>query len=158
VVLYLGNDPFTKSKPWEFECYRDSNMPVEYPLVIGFEDLRLFSYDGELHGSATMRQLAADGQCEQGLSRLEATRVDGKAALLHTNVQRMLREPRVCEKNWAPIAGDTSIEFMYRPGLLVRPDGNFCYHGGISTSQRQMPIRTDNMSGSSQVVPFPGGR
>ena len=103
MVLYLGLDPFY-NLPWGFECYRPGNMPVEYPLVIGFEDMRIWSSGSILWGSSTVRQLAADGQCEQVMTSLTPHRENGNdVALRHGEPHRMLREPRETEKNWAPI-------------------------------------------------------
>jgi glycosyltransferase involved in cell wall biosynthesis len=69
-ILDFGCDP--ESAPFcpTFECYRPGNMPVEWPLVTGFEDVRLISFADALWGSATVRQLCADGQCEQVLTKI----------------------------------------------------------------------------------------
>ena len=41
-----------------------------YDLVVGFEDMRLFAWDGELWTSSTVREQNAEGYCEQTLARI----------------------------------------------------------------------------------------
>lgn len=155
-VLYLGNDPFTPAPPWAFECYRDGNMPVEFPLVVGFEDMRIWSKDHTLWSSATVRQLHHDGQCEQVLSRLVPLAMgiseSRPPAIQHRDVHRMLRAPRECEKNWAPILCPDEKQqlFMWRPGTVVNAFGETLYN-------TPPDFAVDNLSGSSQVIPWRDG-
>lgn len=111
--------------------------PVEFPLVIGFEDVRLNSVAGALIGSATVRQFHADGNCEQARMHIDA---EGKFHWV-----RMLREPRETEKNWAPIQGIR--EFMWRPGAVVDDKGEpvRAYATGKTTG---------HISGGSQLIPY----
>lgn len=150
-VLYLGADPHSDTTPWAFECYRDGNMPVEFPLVVGFEDMRIWSKKGELWGSSSVRQLHADGVPEQVLTRLAPARAVDHYGLDHVDMVRMLREPRECEKNWSPILFEHGLQwFMWRPGIVVDQMGKTVTH-------RTSSFHIDNMSGSSQVIPFRGG-
>lgn len=136
-----------------FECYRPGNMPVEWALVTGFEDIRLWPREGQLWTSATVRQLCADGQCEQVLSRLVNS--DGEVpaiapfGFVHTDMKRMLREPRVTEKNWSPIIWANSDLFMDRPGHVINSDG-------VTVVKHDPPVAVDNISGSSQVIHWNG--
>ena len=45
-----------------------------YPLVLGFEDIRLISQSGRLSASATVRGLDSEGLCEFVLARIDAER------------------------------------------------------------------------------------
>src|SRR5262245_52935150 len=45
-ILNMGANPFQLG-PIVYECNYGSNLPVEYPLVIGFEDQRIFSARGK---------------------------------------------------------------------------------------------------------------
>lgn len=128
---------------------------VAYPLVIGFEDARIFDHDNNLWISATVRQRAADGLAEQTLARIggpagEATSLGGYACLGLDDITPMLRTPRLYEKNWMPIEG-ADIRFMYRPGHLVDSSGQDL--GEIHPPR----LRTDSFSGSSQLIPFRDG-
>ena len=98
-ILDLGTEPLREAPLYAGECYRPGNMPAEWPLVTGFEDMRLFSREDGLWSSATVRQLHADGNCEQVLTRLESV----GEAYWHVDMKRMLRQPRETEKNWSPI-------------------------------------------------------
>lgn len=139
-VLELADDMLTIGPA--FECYRPGNFPAEFPLVTGFEDIRLIPRDGELWTSATVRQLAADGQCEQVLSRLMD---NGDGNFRHDCVNRMLRQPRVTEKNWSPILWQASTSFMDRPGHVINSFGQ-------TVVKHDVPFAVDNISGSSQVI------
>lgn len=142
-VLDLGYDPWSPTRPYAQECYRPGNMPVEFPLVTGFEDMRLFSHRGHLWTSSTVRQLTADGECEQVLTRLE----DCTGGYTQGGMKRMLRPTRQTEKNWSPIIRPEAPEqlFMWRPGMVVNTDG-------IMMHAHPSPIFVDNISGSSQVL------
>jgi tetratricopeptide (TPR) repeat protein len=128
------------------EVLNPPNMPCEWPLVIGFEDMRLIHWDGLLWSSSTVRQLHADGNCEQVLTRL----LPGENGFVHTDMKRMLRTPRQTEKNWAPVVLPSGIHFMWRPGELV--DTN-----GVTVRKYDLGVATDNISGSSQLIPFKEG-
>jgi len=122
-----------------------STLPCEFPLVVGFEDSRLFSWRGELWTSSTVRQFHHDGNCEQTLAALR------RPNIRYAEVQRMLRYPRTTEKNWTPIVQGDDLSFMWRPGVRVDTNGN--------TIQDTPPkgIATDNLNGGSQLIPFMGG-
>jgi tetratricopeptide (TPR) repeat protein len=131
--------------------------PVEcaYPLVVGFEDPRIFDHDNNLYISATVRQRCVDGLAEQTLARIGGPAggtgdLGGYAKLGLDDIKPMLRTPRLYEKNWMPIEG-SSIRFMYRPGHVVDSAGQDLLNHGPTT------LRSDSFSGSSQLIPFHDG-
>ncbi|MFX9161867.1 hypothetical protein ABTN52_19365, partial [Acinetobacter baumannii] len=51
-------------------------LPADFPKtqfeeVQGLEDIRLFSWNGSLWGSSCVRELNAEGWCEQLIARIE---------------------------------------------------------------------------------------
>jgi glycosyltransferase involved in cell wall biosynthesis len=129
------------------ELLPPGNMPVGWPLVIGFEDMRLFSSDRSMWTSSTVRQIHQDGNCEQVLARIDLNK-DGY--VVGDDYKRMLRQPRVTEKNWMPIDGSNPIRFMYRLGHVVDSDGK-------DIVVNKPPVDVGQISGGSQVIPWMGG-
>lgn len=159
-LLNLGLDPMRDTPLQTYECYRPGNMPVEFPLVTGFEDVRLISWGNALWSSATVRQLDKDGMCEQVFSRLEGFKPEGTAdaiakygegGFMHVDMKRMLPSPRITEKNWSPVIWPSSSDQMFvsRPGAVLNTLGHLVLSNDPS-------IRTDNLSGSSQVIQYEG--
>jgi glycosyltransferase involved in cell wall biosynthesis len=130
------------------EVFAPAGMPCEWDAVIGFEDMRLISFGGNLWSSSTVRQLHPDGNCEQVLSRIA---LNGTGCF-HSDIKRMLRQPRQTEKNWSPLIldGEPELHFMYRPLEIV--DTN-----GVTVRKQNPGVATDNISGSSQVIGFATG-
>lgn len=158
-LVGLGVNPLRHDYLWSCECYRPGNMPVEWPLVTGFEDIRLIPRGEDLYASATVRQLCADGQCEQVQTKLigfkpdgtlEAINKFGNFGYMHEDMKRMLREPRATEKNWAPVLWGNVPFYMDRPGHVVSD-------AGVTIMKHEQGIAVDNISGSSQVIPFGDG-
>lgn len=151
-VLDLGVYPF-HAPLRTTEAIARADLPCAWNMVMGFEDMRLIS-NGDLYGSSTVRQFHVDGNCEQVLTHLVPCKreVDGEPVYAQADVKRMLRHPRQTEKNWAPIAPDGAIQFMYRPGEIVDTSG-------VTVRKQTYPLATDNISGSSQLIGFigPGG-
>lgn len=139
-LLRFDNEP--KSIPSSFELTPPVDLPCEFPLVVGFEDLRLISLRDELWGSSTVRQIHPDGNCEQVLTSVHALGLGAP--------QRMLRNPRQTEKNWSPIVEGGRLRFMYRPLEIVDTDGK-------TISKHDPGLAVDNISGSSQLIPFQCG-
>jgi glycosyltransferase involved in cell wall biosynthesis len=150
-ILNMGFYPLRDEPINVTECYRPGNMPCEFPLVTGFEDVRLFSWKQDLWCTATVRQIAADGQCEQVLTRLAFDAL-ADIGYRHTDMKRMLRTPRETEKNWSPIQWESAREplFLWRPGVVVNSDGT-------KIVDTPVPFMTDNISGSSQLVHWSNG-
>jgi hypothetical protein len=116
------------------------DLPCEFPPVIGFEDMRLFHWRDALWTSSTVRQFAADGMPEQVL------------AMIGDNgpPRRMLRNPRLCEKNWMPFVRGDTLEFMYHLCHIVDRNGQ---------DVKVTPLNFDykNLRGGSQVIPYEAG-
>lgn len=135
------------------EVLAPPDLPCKFPLVVGFEDMRLFSWNGDLWTSSTVRQIHEDGNCEQVLARLGDWHADHYQLV---DIRRMLRTPRSTEKNWAPIVwdankwGSTDLQFMWRPGEKVNVNG-------ITVERYNTGMATDHISGSSQLIPWGRG-
>lgn len=148
-----GAEQGWKDPLWTREVLAPASLPVEFPPVIGFEDMRLYSVGSTLYGSATVRQIHPDGNCEQVRSKIIFSPSSEKAYI--TDPVRMLREPRQTEKNWAPIVAEykapdfegVGAAFMYRPLEIVDDTGKTIHKvdAGMDVGQ---------ISGSSQVIPF----
>jgi glycosyltransferase involved in cell wall biosynthesis len=147
-LVWLGTDPFTHARSVATEIYVPVDLPCEFPLVIGFEDMRLFEWKNGLWTSSTVRQIHPDGNCEQVLALLQPA----SDSYVITNVKRMLREPRQTQKNWAPIhnPADDSLRFLYKPGHVVDIHGN-------DYKMHPSALDTDQIRGSSQLIPFEAG-
>ena len=123
--------------------------------VYGFHDLRLFTWRGGLWGSADVRELTAEGWCEQVLARIEKF---GPATRRLTD-WRVLRPDylrpegfRVHEKNWMPqVAGDR-LQFIYLcdPTRVVDDRGS-------TVSETTPAIAAPQFRGGSQLIAFDGG-
>ena len=156
----IGNDPPSDDNPISTRNYLvtfddDLNsanaveilQPINrqeplYKAVIGFEDMRLFQWNEELWASSTVRELNSTGFCEQTLAWIN---FKDSAPPSLDRVKRMIRQPQVYEKNWAPIVKDPELHFMYRPGHVVDSMGqDVIVH----------PLKLDigHFSGSSQLV------
>jgi glycosyltransferase involved in cell wall biosynthesis len=151
-LLDMGFDPMTDTAPWKTELLPPGNFPCEFKPVIGMEDSRLFSADGQLWTSSTVRQMHWDGNCEQVLARID--RKMGGTFYPEDGWRRMLPERRGTEKNWAPIGlrpdDHREFLFMWRPGTTINDKGVF-------VNVTQPPISTDVISGGSQLIGFGPG-
>lgn len=147
-LAWMARGPFDKPAD-VIEILPPADLPVEFPPVIGFEDIRLFSTGCDLWTSSTVRQLHPDGNCEQVRARLEMTIDTGQHVHL-TDIHRMLREPRQTEKNWAPFRNNGQTDFMYRPLEIVDQSGKTIHK--VDSGQD-----VGQISGSSQIIPFRKG-
>lgn len=104
-----------------------------YHLVRGFEDMRLYQHRDALWVSACVRELNAEGWCEQMAARIQPT---GELIAL----RRMIPDgARQHEKNWMPI-GDQ--RWVYRLGKLVDWDG-------ATLADVPVELDTDHISGGA---------
>lgn len=142
-LVALGQNPFAPAPA----CTKIEmpDLPCEFPLVTGFEDMRLFEWGGALYTSSTVRQLHVDGNCEQVIAQLDLRIDDRLFGAKCTHIHRMLRHPRETEKNWAPIPLEDKTLFMWRPGIVVDTDGN-------TVSSHQPNLTTEILSGGSQLL------
>lgn len=134
------------------EEFRITNTPPElqydlgepqFPLVRGLEDVRLnVRFEGDepkLFGSACVRELHPEGQCEQARFAIAN---DGTVDKIH-----LMPTPHH-EKNWAPLSG--TEWFLYRIGHALHPDGD--------KVQCETPnYDVGETSGGSQLIPWDGG-
>lgn len=134
---------------FKITCAREIFPPADMPkplfdLVIGFEDMRLFEYNGHPWISACVREMNTQGWCEQFMAMINT------GSMRLECVQRMLPEKREHEKNWMPVTLNGLPNFVYKLGQLVDTNGKIF--------QNYTPVRfTDNMRGGAQVLPYNNG-
>jgi glycosyltransferase involved in cell wall biosynthesis len=128
------------------EVLPPADMPKpKFDLVIGFEDMRLFFWQAELWTSSTVRELNAEGWCEQTLAHIHLN----SPTQLNT-WQTICPPTRQHEKNWMPWVDGSPLKFVYKLGQIVDLKGKI-------TTPSTIPFNVDRLSGGSQVVPFNGG-
>jgi len=125
----------------------DWPAPV-YPLVIGFEDPRLFAWQGGLWCISTVRELTAEGWCEQVLARLDG-REGGECRLADW---RALKRLQPHEKNWMPLVDGTRLRFVHMcdPTRVVDEAASIVFEAPAG-------IAAERLSGGSQAIAFDGG-
>lgn len=144
-IAEVAPDLSLNGKP--VELLPPGNIPEPlFKPVLGFEDVRIFSYDNDLWSSATVREMAADGYCEQVRARCDAY----PDCWRQVNWKKMLRAPRLYEKNWAPLVDGDTLRFVYRLGEMVDENGQ-------TTHKYDTGQETDHISGGSQYIPFEMG-
>jgi glycosyltransferase involved in cell wall biosynthesis len=125
------------------------DMPAPYTQVLGFEDMRIFVRGGkELWFNACVRQLNADGICQQVLGKAEQGYVT-HYEVLKNDVSPVVQN----EKNWMPLVmdiPDNDLFFAYRPNVIINDAGN-------TTRNEPVDHAIENFSGSSQIIPFEAG-
>lgn len=121
-----------------------------YELVKGFEDLRLFTWQGQLWSISSFRELTQDGWCEQVLARID-TATPGACRLTDWRVLRPERE-RLHEKNWMPMVAGDRLQFIY----LCDPTRVLDEQARL-VAQSTPPIKAEQFRGGSQATPFDGG-
>jgi glycosyltransferase involved in cell wall biosynthesis len=104
--------------------------------VRGLEDSRLFEWQGALWTISNVRELNAEGWCEQILVPLNARGLPW---------MRILPKKRYHEKNWQPWVKNDELRFVYRQGTLVDDDGNVVFESDSGFDARAI-------SGGSQVI------
>jgi len=127
-------------------------FPVEYPLVVGLEDVRLFTRDGALRGIANIRQLFKDGLCRQYAFKISDLSDESGACRVMGLRHIPGVTPGAHEKNWMPITngyGDKP-SFVYMVGQVIDEDGGFKKHETGS-------LDIHRLRGGGQVVPLAGG-
>jgi len=121
-----------------------------YELVKGFEDMRLFAWRGELWCSSNVRELTAEGWCEQVLARIDQS---GQGGCRLTD-WRVLRPegPRLHEKNWMPLVDNDRLQFIYLcdPTRILDEQARTIF-------ENVPPIAAEEFRGGSQAIPFDGG-
>ena len=136
-------DPISLTATAQAELLPPGNMPPPlFKPVIGFEDMRLIPNGKFLFTSSCVREMNPEGYCEQVLATI------APASL--ANVKRMLKQPRLYEKNWMPIIKTGTQLFMYRLGEVVDETGK-------TVVSHPPDFDTGQISGSSQVIKYGDG-
>jgi FkbM family methyltransferase len=127
----------------------DMPEPV-YKGVLGFEDMRIFQWRGELWCSACVRELTPGGWCEQVLARI-ANSASGECRLTGWRVLRP-EGPKVHEKNWMPQIDGGNLQFVYLcdPTRVVDDQGRTIHESTPA-------ISADQFRGSTQLIAFEDG-
>jgi Anp1/Methyltransferase FkbM domain len=133
------------------EIFPPADMPEpSYNLVLGFEDLRLFAWRGDLWGCASVRELTPEGWCEQVIARIDA-RGPGPCRLTDWRVLHP-EGPRLDEKNWMPRVEGDRLQFICRCDPTQVLDDH-----ARTTSEIAPAIAAERFSGGSQVIEFDRG-
>jgi len=133
------------------EILPPADMPVPlYELVKGFEDMRLFAWRRELWCSSNVREMTAEGWCEQVLARVDQNGT-GNSRLTDWRVLRP-EGPRLHEKNWMPLVDEDRLHFIY----LCDPT-RILDEQGRTIAETVPPIAAEEFRGGSQMIPFDGG-
>jgi hypothetical protein len=131
--------------------YPDDLPPAKYPLVIGFEDSRLFFWRGEAWCTSTVRELTQDGWCEIVLAKISDI---GSGQCKLTDWQVI--HPNFCdkqhEKNWMPLIYADQLYFIYSsdPARIIDYKGNL-------VSEKSTNFASDSYRGGGSAVPFDNG-
>ncbi|PBC08107.1 glycosyltransferase [Mesorhizobium sp. WSM3859] len=147
------NDQLDVQSATEILAPLDMPEPV-YKGVRGFEDLRLFAWNGELWGSACVREFTPEAWCEQVVARIDES---GPCRLTDWRVLRP-SGPRVHEKNWMPRVGRNGetgaeeLQFIYfcDPTRIVNENA-------ATISETSPAISAKLFRGGSQAIEFAGG-
>ena len=130
------------------EILEPANMPAPlYKMVRSFEDMRLISYQGSLWTTSCVREMNAEGYCEQVLARIKEI---GHNYQLDDDWRRILPPVRVNEKNWMPFVRENKLRYMYRPDTVINDLGQTLYKSPAD-------LAIQHMSGGSQLVRFYNG-
>jgi glycosyltransferase involved in cell wall biosynthesis len=133
------------------EILPPADMPQPaFNLVQGFEDMRLFAWRGELWCIACVRELTAQGWCEQVLAR-----IDRSSETVHRlSDWQVLRPPgpRLHEKNWMPQVEGDRLQFIYLcdPTRVVDEQAR-------TVSSKTPAVAAEQFRGGSQAIAFAGG-
>ena len=132
--------------------------PPRFGLVLGFEDIRLFAWQGALWCIAVLCELTQEGWRQQVLARIDESGA-GPYRLVDWRVLEP-EGPRRHEKNWMPLvepipgeAGGERLRFLYLcdPTRIVDEMAR-TVTGSIPA------IAAEEFRGGSQAIEFAGGR
>jgi glycosyltransferase involved in cell wall biosynthesis len=147
-LLRLDSELNTQSST---EILPPVDMPqASFELVQGFEDMRLFAWRGELWCTSNVRELTAEGWCEQVLARIDQ-RASGDSRLTDWRVLRP-EGPRLHEKNWMPLVDDDRLQFIY----LCDPT-RVLDEQARKVAETVPLIAAENFRGGSQAIAFDRG-
>jgi predicted GH43/DUF377 family glycosyl hydrolase len=120
--------------------------PTRFPSRIeGYEDCRLFTVEGDLFATATVRDRNPDERCETALLRLDRGAISAATVLVGPTPGRH-------EKNWMPFVRDSALYFLYScdPTIVLQCEPGT---GRIETvSRRPGPLGGTSLRGGSQGI------
>ena len=117
--------------------------------IRGFEDMRLFHWNGELWTTSTVRDLTEEAWCEQVLARIDTQ--SGRAVLTDWRVLRM-EGPQLHEKNWMPFVDGEDLFFVYSCAPTLVLDAQAAW-----VTRQPSLLSEDALRGGSQLVAFEDG-
>jgi glycosyltransferase involved in cell wall biosynthesis len=123
--------------------------PPAFDQVLAFEQLRLFSWRGELWCSSTLRQLTAGGSCDQVLARIDCPPA-GPCRLKDWRV--LPAQGPLSENNWMPQTAGNDLRFLcsYDPTKVIDDQG-------CTLSETTPVIAADQFCGGTPAIEFNGG-
>jgi len=134
---------------YNFEVYPPPAFPApKYNLVVGFEDMRIFPWRGDIWSLSNVREQNPEGWCEQTLAMLSPTT---GGYIVSDDWKTILPQTRQHEKNWMPWVDKDKLGFVYKVGQLAIDTV------GVLYPETPVPFATERLSGGSQVIPFKGG-
>lgn len=122
--------------------------------VLGFEDLRIFRWNGKLWATATALDHNPEGRPEIVLLEFEERLAE--FAIVAAHVQRSY-VPERCQKNWLPFVREGELLLLYGtdPTVVLRVDPITMQATEHRRSDPDASLET--FRGSSPLVPFRGG-
>jgi glycosyltransferase involved in cell wall biosynthesis len=133
------------------EVLPPADMPAPaFDRILGFEDLRLFVWRGELWCTACVRELTPEGWCEQVMARIDESG-PGPCELTDWRVLHP-DGPRLHEKNWMPQVDGDRLRLVYScdPTRVLDDQSR-------TTIETTPSIAAKRFRGGSQAIAFDGG-
>ena len=121
----------------EEEIGEPAGLPQKYDLVLGFEDPRLFTFDGKMYRIATVRQCHPGGLCQQVVEEIRGDYFGFIPTARH-------------EKNWMPIEGSGKFIYSCDPTRIIAMDGE-------QVAEWHPSIAARHFKGGSQAICFGRG-
>jgi glycosyltransferase involved in cell wall biosynthesis/predicted GH43/DUF377 family glycosyl hydrolase len=144
--MYLRlNDDLTVIDQKELLPPEDMPEP-RYKDILGFEDLRLVSVDGQAFVNGTCCELEENGHRNMVRAKIDGDRLSELTLIIPDDV------PRQVEKNWGPFVKDGKLQYLYSYGPTRVVDMT-----GATVSVNQPEIRAEGFRGGSQLIPFEDG-
>jgi glycosyltransferase involved in cell wall biosynthesis/predicted GH43/DUF377 family glycosyl hydrolase len=139
---------FLVSDSGQQEIHPPANFPEPpaFPPVRGFEDSRLFEWNGGLWTLSTVRELEETGICRQVLAPLDIGRSSVRYGDDWSVISPEVAAPAEHQKNWMPWARENGeLQFVYRLGTLLDSSGK-------AIRRTDCGFDASSISGGSQVV------
>lgn len=125
--------------------------------VLGFEDLRLFEYQGQYWVLTNSLEETTTYRPQQCLGRLKFNSDRDQYEVSHY-VRCVFPNMKDIEKNWLPFVHENTLYFIYhsQPFTILKPN---VLTGECQVYSQQQPIGYDfsNFRGSAQPIPYENG-